>query len=337
MDVFKESGRFPGRRWVVRRTDFDGTSIADLLWDSDDGVSKAVGSFDTVAEALIAVDALEGWTDGMDLPLFKDVDLENGILDSPLSGGEDVVANFGGSEVVFGFGRTGVSVRLLDETAFRKQRLVAKLTFPENSELRDALGCPGPAVAAALHAVMKAREIAGLGMEVPVDAKAVPPVPLTSDGTGAADVNVLQCFFRTDLASMDDERRCMQAMRIQRCADAAILEQAAFGPSWKSIYAEWGSRTTFGATTSVDAGDLDAVVRIVDGFGRRGMPSGMVHDPAHPVRDGSVTHLVGLHACGWGFGPPHSADIPDPQEKTPVGGDLRGTPKIDHSLRRRSR
>jgi peptidyl-tRNA hydrolase len=114
----------------------------------------------------------------------------------------------------------------------------------------------------------------------------------------------LYILMRTDLASMNSGKGMAQAAH---AANAFIHEwQCAEGIDI------WQAETSqgFGTTITLSVPSKSALVDMVAIADALGYPSGLVHDPSYPVRDGQVTHLVPVDTCGYVFVPENTAPPP---------------------------
>ena len=114
---------------------------------------------------------------------------------------------------------------------------------------------------------------------------------------------VLYLFMRNDMSSLNAGKACAQAHH------AACRLLQAFGT--RNDVMKWQNQTSYGyGTVLVFAADIDTIQAICTSSGSRSaLPSGLMHDPTYPVRDGQVTHLIPLVTCGYVLAPKDYAYI----------------------------
>ena len=110
----------------------------------------------------------------------------------------------------------------------------------------------------------------------------------------------LYILMRTDLKSMNPGKAMAQACHAYGALKAAIRDKL----FRQNAYVEWMDQTPqeFG-TTIVLGGtktEIDFALRLckLD----RNLIHGWVHDPAYPLMDGEVLHLIPLDTCAFIFG-----------------------------------
>ena len=108
-------------------------------------------------------------------------------------------------------------------------------------------------------------------------------------------VPILYILMRTDLDSMNPGKGMAQA------AHAANRFIANYGSLEK--VKKWSEETGqgFGTTIVLAVEDEAMLNRYVDWADTEGYPSGIIHDPSYPIRDGKVTHTLPLDTCGFIF------------------------------------
>ncbi len=116
-----------------------------------------------------------------------------------------------------------------------------------------------------------------------------------------SDDLICYVIMRTDLDSLNPGK----AMAQTHHAYGALKNAVRANIARQSDYLKWQEATEqdFG-TVIVLAGSEGAIQAALDTIHRFKLPvvSGWVHDPAYPIRDGAITHLVPLNTCAFIFG-----------------------------------
>ena len=106
----------------------------------------------------------------------------------------------------------------------------------------------------------------------------------------------LHILMRTDMASMNPGKGMAQAAH---AANAFVHD---WGESSECVL-DWQKQTPqgFGTTITLAVTNEEAMSDMIDIARALGYPSGIIHDPSYPVRDGEITHLIPINTCGYIF------------------------------------
>lgn len=106
----------------------------------------------------------------------------------------------------------------------------------------------------------------------------------------------LYILMRSDLDSLNLGKACAQAAHAANQFVRRVHQNYPLFNRWQE-----STPDGFGTTIVLDV-DGATLGKIVDFANLAGFPSGVVHDPSYPIRDGQVTHLIPLNTCGYIFG-----------------------------------
>lgn len=118
----------------------------------------------------------------------------------------------------------------------------------------------------------------------------------------------LYIIMRTDMASLNPGKAMAQAAHASNAFIWDYRERvfdAHSGVNLINLVEMWQNETKQGFGTTIVLGgfmsDISDTLLEIEKMGIPDNISGLVYDPTYPIRDGDVTHLIGIHTCAYVF------------------------------------
>jgi peptidyl-tRNA hydrolase len=112
---------------------------------------------------------------------------------------------------------------------------------------------------------------------------------------------VIYLLMRDELTSMNTGKACAQSHHAG--TQMALKDCLSWEPLHREWLVRWASEASgFGTVLCLGVSE-STMNKALDIAARLGVPNAVVHDPAYPLIDGSVLHLLPLDTCAYIFGP----------------------------------